>query len=121
MPSQRKTRELGGTMRLGNYRCVLTNQSSVYALYRNGEIQERHRHRYELNNDFVEKLEQKGMMMAGINPEYQVVEIIEFRDHPFFVGVQFHPEFKSRPNRVHPLFYGFVQAAYRYGTQRRRD
>jgi CTP synthase len=121
MPSQRKTRELGGTMRLGNYRCVLTNQSSVYALYRNGEIQERHRHRYELNNDFVEKLEQKGMMMAGVNPEYQVVEIIEFRDHPFFVGVQFHPEFKSRPNRVHPLFYGFVQAAYRYGTQRRRD
>jgi CTP synthase len=120
MPSQRKTRELGGTMRLGNYRCVLTNQSSVYALYREGEIQERHRHRYELNNDFVEKLEQKGMMMAGINPEYQVVEIIEFRDHPFFVGVQFHPEFKSRPNRVHPLFYGFVQAAYRYGTQRRR-
>lgn len=121
MPSQRKTRDLGGTMRLGNYRCVLSSKSSTYSFYRDGEIQERHRHRYELNNDFVEKLEQKGMMMAGVNPEYQVVEIIEFKDHPFFVGVQFHPEFKSRPNRVHPLFYGFVQASYKHRVQKKGD
>lgn len=121
MPSQRKTRDLGGTMRLGNYRCVLSDKSSIYSFCRDGEIQERHRHRYELNNDFVEKLEQKGMIMAGINPEYQVVEIIEFKDHPFFVGVQFHPEFKSRPNRVHPLFYGFVQASYEHRVQKKGD
>ncbi len=120
MLSQRETRKLGGTMRLGNYRCLLEENSLVYALYNEREVQERHRHRYEVNNEFVEKLEQKGMRMVGFNPEYQVVEIIELQNHPFFVGVQFHPEFKSRPNRAHPLFYGFVQASHYYGTRKRR-
>ncbi|MGQ9473915.1 MAG: CTP synthase [Candidatus Caldatribacteriaceae bacterium] len=119
MPSQKKALGLGGTMRLGNYRCVLQDASGVQSLYQSEEIHERHRHRYELNNDFIEKIEKKGMIMAGINPEYQVVEIIELRDHPFFVGVQFHPEFKSRPNRVHPIFYGFVRASLEHSRRKR--
>jgi CTP synthase len=120
LPSQRAMRNKGGTMRLGNYRCLLEPSSQSFALYRQGEVWERHRHRYELNELFVHQLEKKGMVMAGFNPEYQVVEIVELRDHPFFVGVQFHPEFKSRPNRPHPLFSGFVQAAYSFRQRRDR-
>lgn len=120
LPSQRAMRNKGGTMRLGNYRCLLDSSSQGFVFYRQKEVWERHRHRYELNELFVDQLEKKGMVMAGFNPEYQVVEIVELRDHPFFVGVQFHPEFKSRPNRPHPLFSGFVQAAYSFRQRRDR-
>ncbi|MBC7217555.1 MAG: CTP synthase [Candidatus Caldatribacterium sp.] len=120
LPSQRNMRNKGGTMRLGNYRCVLSESSQSFALYGQNEILERHRHRYELNERFVDHLEKKGMLMAGFNPEYQVVEIVELPDHPFFVGVQFHPEFKSRPNRPHPLFLGFLKASHSFHQRRER-
>ncbi|WP_427366753.1 CTP synthase [Candidatus Caldatribacterium saccharofermentans] len=118
LPSQRGMRNKGGTMRLGNYRCLLERSSQSFALYGQEEIWERHRHRYELNEYFVDQLEKRGMVMAGFNPEYQVVEIVEFREHPFFVGVQFHPEFKSRPNRPHPLFLGFLKASCDFRQRR---
>lgn len=111
LPAQRSQTDLGGTMRLGNYQCQLKKSLSK-SLYKTESVWERHRHRYELNSDFIPYLERAGMTMAGFNPEFKVVEIIELKDHPWFVGVQFHPEFKSRPNRPHPLFIGFVQAAY---------
>lgn len=120
LPSQRGMRNKGGTMRLGNYRCLLDQSSQSFSLYGQGEIWERHRHRYELNEHFVDYLEKRGMVMAGFNPEYQVVEIVEIPDHPFFVGVQFHPEFKSRPNRPHPLFLGFLKASYSFRQRRER-
>lgn len=120
LPSQRGMRNKGGTMRLGNYRCLLERSSQSFALYGQEEIWERHRHRYELNEHFVDQLERKGMVMAGFNPEYQVVEIVELWEHPFFVGVQFHPEFKSRPNRPHPLFLGFLKASYDFRQRRGR-
>ncbi|MEN3184163.1 MAG: CTP synthase [Atribacterota bacterium] len=120
LPSQRGMRNKGGTMRLGNYRCLLAQSSQSFSLYGQGEIWERHRHRYELNEHFVDHLEKRGMVMAGFNPEYQVVEIVELPDHPFFVGVQFHPEFKSRPNRPHPLFLGFLKASYSFRQRRER-
>ncbi len=120
LPSQKDAQKMGGTMRLGNYRCVLENSLSK-SLYKREEVWERHRHRYELNNLFVNDLERAGLRMAGYNPDYQVVEIIELKNHPFFIGVQFHPEFKSRPNQAHPLFCGFVEAAYCYQQERRRN
>lgn len=119
-PSQKDTQKMGGTMRLGNYRCVLESSLSK-SLYQKEEVWERHRHRYELNSLFVDELERAGLRMAGYNPDYQVVEIIELKDHPFFIGVQFHPEFKSRPNQAHPLFRGFVEAAHCYRQERKGD
>ena len=127
MPEQKallKEKRYGGTMRLGAYKCELktgTKSWKAYAttpkLLRNfgGHfiISERHRHRYELNNEFKRVLERKGMVMAGINPEKDLVELIELRNHPFFVGTQFHPEFKSRPLEPHPLFREFIRAASR--------
>jgi len=119
LPEQRGQKDMGGTMRLGNYRCVLKNGTKISLLYQHNEIMERHRHRYELNSDYIDQLESSGMIMAGYNPEFQVVEMIELTEHPWFVGVQFHPEFKSRPNRPHPLFYGFVKAARTYHKSER--
>jgi CTP synthase len=101
----------GGTMRLGAYPCVITAGTRMEKLYKQQEISERHRHRYELNNNFRDKFEQFGMTIAGISPDNVLVEAIEIKDSPFFVAVQFHPEFKSRPNKPHPLFYGFIEAA----------
>ena len=113
MPDQRKNivDNLGGTQRLGSYACALREGSISRALYGKSEISERHRHRYEFNNAFWEAFEKHGMRVAGVNEERNLVEIIELVDHPFFVGVQFHPEFKSRPDSAHPLFTGFVAAA----------
>jgi len=99
----------GGTMRLGAYSCKLTPDSFVKKIYNKEEISERHRHRYELNNSYIETLEKKGMKIAGINPERNLAEIVEIQDHPFFVGTQFHPEFKSRPLKPHPLFKELVK------------
>lgn len=110
MPSQAGVTDKGGTMRLGAYPCLLTDDSAVSALYGRQKISERHRHRYEFNNDYRAVFEQNGMRLSGLSPDGLLVEIVELRDHPWFIGVQFHPEFKSRPNRPHPLFAGFVGA-----------
>jgi CTP synthase len=101
----------GGTMRLGAYACDLREGSRVRALYGTDAVRERHRHRFEFNNAYREQFEENGMKVAGVNPERDLVEIVELPDHPFFVGVQFHPEFKSRPLQPHPIFRGFVAAA----------
>lgn len=101
----------GGTMRLGVYDCQLVPGSKAREVYGVPEIKERHRHRYEINNRYRTVFESKGMKISGINPDKDLVEIIEIPEHPWFVGCQFHPEFKSRPNRPHPLFLGLVKAA----------
>ena len=98
-------------MRLGQYPCVLDIRSKSYAQYGEELIYERHRHRYEFNNDYREQMQNAGMMLAGISPDKHIVEMVEIPDHPWFVACQFHPEFKSRPNRPHPLFKGLVAAA----------
>lgn len=111
MPDQQHIDEKGGTMRLGKYPCRLAPDSRAYAAYGETDIGERHRHRYEFNNAYREKFIESGMRVAGVNPDRDLVEIIELPDHPWFVGVQFHPELRSRPNRPHPLFRDFVGAA----------
>lgn len=103
----------GGTMRLGAYPCILTEESFAFKAYGTKEISERHRHRYEFNNSFKEVLLKKGFKISGISPDKQLVEIIEIADHPWFFGCQFHPEFKSRPLEPHPVFSSFIDAAYR--------
>ena len=111
MPDQEKVEDLGGTLRLGSYPCVLQEGSLSIKLFGKKEIQERHRHRYEVNNAYREELSAKGMTIAGTSPDGRIVEMIEIPANPFFVGTQGHPEFKSRPNHAHPLFRGFIQAA----------
>ena len=105
--------DYGGTMRLGNYRCTLKKGTLAYQAYNQPGIVERHRHRYEFNNKFRQQLERAGLVIAGVNRQRNLVEIIELADHPFFVGVQFHPEFKSRPLSPHPLFRDFIKLAIR--------
>jgi CTP synthase len=111
MPDQRGLRNKGATMRLGAYPCVLTPGTVAAEAYGSLEISERHRHRYEFANDYREKLAAVGLILSGTSPDKRLVEMVELRDHPFFVGCQFHPEFKSRPAAPHPLFAGFVRAA----------
>lgn len=111
MPEQKAVEEMGGTMRLGQYPCVLNPESKAFELYGASMIYERHRHRYEVNNDYREELLNEGVIFAGTSPDNHIVEMIELKNHPWFVACQFHPEFKSRPNRPHPLFRGFVTAA----------
>ena len=115
MPDQANLDKMGGTMRLGQCRCeIIDKNSNTYKAYQADEISERHRHRYEFTNNFKEQLASAGMTAAGVNPERNLVEIVEIASHPWFVGVQFHPEFKSRPNRPHPLFRDLVGAAIEY-------
>ncbi|MCF8000780.1 MAG: CTP synthase [Halanaerobiales bacterium] len=111
MPEQKDIEDMGGTMRLGIYPCRLSDSTKSKSLYKEEIIYERHRHRYELNNEYRNELKNNGMLMAGVSPDEKLVEIVEIKDHPWFVATQFHPEFKSRPNRPHPLFVGFVKAA----------
>jgi CTP synthase len=111
MPDQVGITKKGGTMRLGKYPCQLAEDSCSAALYGTGMISERHRHRYEFNNNYRDDLIKCGLSLAGLSPNGSLVEIVELPKHRWFVGVQFHPEFKSRPNRAHPLFYGFIKAA----------
>ena len=111
MESQKKIKEKGGTMRLGSWRCVIENNSLAYKIYSTNEISERHRHRYELNFDFVSQLSEKGMILSGKNPDTGLVEIIELSNHPWFFGVQFHPEYQSTVEEPHPVFVSFVEAA----------
>jgi CTP synthase len=108
----------GGTMRLGAYTCRLENKSHAYHAYQKEEISERHRHRYEFNNEFMDCLKEKGLVVSGTSPNGELVEIIEIKDHPWFLGCQFHPEFKSRPMKPHPLFREFIGAALKNSQSR---
>ncbi len=114
MPEQDGVEDIGGTLRLGAYPCVLTDGTKSMELYGQKEISERHRHRYEVNNDYRDKLKNNGMTLAGLSPDGRIIEMIELNDHPFFIGTQGHPELKSRPNNAHPLFRGFIAAAVKY-------
>ncbi len=111
MPDQNGINEIGGTLRLGSYPCVLDQSSKAYSLYKEKTIHERHRHRYEVNNDYRQVLSDNGMLLSGISPDGRIVEMIELKSHPWFIGTQAHPELKSRPNRPHPLFVGFIKAS----------
>lgn len=118
LAEQEKVVDKGATMRLGAYPCILDKKSFSYKAYAETDISERHRHRYEFNNRFKENLSKSGLKIAGVSPDHKLVEIIEVEDHPWFVGVQFHPELKSRPIRAHPLFREFVKASLRYRNSR---
>ena len=111
MEDQKSVSEKGGTMRLGAYPCKLEKNTLASKAYKNEDISERHRHRYELNNDYREKLSENGMIISGLSPDEKLVEIVELKDHPWFVGVQFHPELKSRAVSGHPLFISFIKHA----------
>ena len=111
MDDQKDITDKGGTMRLGSYPCVLKEESKAYMVYGQKEISERHRHRFEYNNKYKEQMEEAGLICSGTSPDGRLVEIVELKDHPFFVAGQFHPEFKSRPNRPGPLFKGLIEAA----------
>jgi CTP synthase len=125
MPDQRDIQDMGGTMRLGTYPCQLVPGTRAHAAYVSQigggnhvgvvTVQERHRHRFEFNNEFRKILGDAGLVFSGLSPDNRLVEITELRDHPFMLGSQFHPEFKSRPNRPHPLFRAFIDAAMEYG------
>jgi CTP synthase len=112
MPDQRDIADMGGTMRLGLYPCVLQPDSIAKRAFQEDVVQERHRHRFEFNNAYRETLGSAGMRFSGISPDGRLVEIAELDNHPFMLGTQFHPEFLSRPNRPHPLFTSFLEAVY---------
>ena len=114
MPEQDGVEDIGGTLRLGSYPCTLDKESKAYELYGSETITERHRHRYEVNNYYRDDLTKHGMKLSGLSPDGRIVEMMELPDHPWFIATQAHPEFKSRPNRPHPLFKGFVGAALDY-------
>lgn len=116
MPEQKNVTDLGGTMRLGAYPCILKKDSKAYQLYGREQIFERHRHRYEINNEYRDVYEAKGMELSGVSPDGHIVEMIELKDHPYYVATQAHPEFKSRPNHAHPLFAGLVKAAVEHAS-----
>ena len=118
MPDQIGIEDIGGTLRLGSYPCVLSKESKAYQLYGSENIEERHRHRYEVNNDYRDQLEKAGMMLSGLSPDGRIVEMVEIPEHPWFIATQAHPELKSRPNRPHPLFRGFVEAALAHKDER---
>jgi len=111
MPEQIKVEYMGGTMRLGSYPCNIKKETLAYDAYKVKTVNERHRHRFEFNNEYREILQEKGLVISGISPNYLLVEMIELEDHPWFLGCQFHPEFKSRPNKAHPIFVSFMKAA----------
>ena len=105
---------MGGTLRLGNWPCVISEKTKTESVYQSSKILERHRHRYEFNNKYRSVMEDKGVVFSGVSPDGRLVEIVELKDHPWFVGCQFHPEFKSRPGKPHPLFRDFIGAAIEY-------
>ena len=111
MPDQYGDIPKGGTMRLGAYPCTIAKGTIMEKAYGRYDISERHRHRYEFNNDYRERFEAAGMKIAGTSPDNKLVEAVEIPAHPHYVGVQYHPEFKSRPNKAHPLFREFIKAA----------
>ena len=111
MPEQLKSLHKGGSMRLGLYECNLADSTYIKKIYKQNNIKERHRHRYEVNNKYVEELKNVGLIPSGIHPEGDLVEIMEYNNHPFMIGVQFHPEFLSTPLSPHPLIVEFVKSA----------
>lgn len=123
MEEQKQVTKKGGTMRLGAYKCELKRKSKAHQIYGALKIEERHRHRYEFNNKYLEAMEKAGLVASGINPESGLVEIVEMKDHPFFVGVQFHPELKSRVEAPHPLFVSFVAACsfHKYDSDQQKE
>ncbi len=118
MEDQKNISQMGGTMRLGAWDCVLTPGSLIYTVYQQEEISERHRHRYEYNNQYKAALEEAGLLSTGINPKTGLVEVVELKDHPWFIGVQYHPEYKSTVANPHPLFVHFVEAAKNFATKK---
>ncbi|MGB1241528.1 MAG: CTP synthase [Chitinophagales bacterium] len=114
MEEQKNLVNMGGTMRLGSYKCEVKKKSKSYKAYKSAKISERHRHRYEFNNDYLSQFEEAGLNATGINPDTELVEIVELNNHPWFVGVQFHPELKSTVTNAHPLFIDFVKGAIEY-------
>jgi CTP synthase len=110
----------GATMRLGAYSCQIEEKSLAYEAYQQTEISERHRHRYEFNNEFMDQLKENGMVISGTSPSGELVEIVELNDHPWFLGCQFHPEFKSRPMTPHPLFRDFIKASLKNSQNRNK-
>jgi CTP synthase len=118
MEEQKKITKMGGTMRLGAYPCEIQPGTLAYKIYGSTQISERHRHRYEFNNVYLEQYVQNGMVASGCNPQTGLVEIIELPDHPFFIGCQYHPELKSTVEQPHPLFVHFVAAARHFNEQR---
>ena len=121
MADQKKVTQKGGTMRLGAYPCDLQKGTRAYAAYGKNRVMERHRHRYEFNNDYRARFEEAGMVASGINPDSQLVEVVELRDHPWFVGTQYHPELKSTVLNPHPLFVRFIRAAIQHNRQPARE
>jgi CTP synthase len=119
MEEQKEVKQMGGTMRLGSYSCELKKDSQAYKAYKKQSIQERHRHRYEFNERYSKQYKTAGMLLSGTNPETGLVEIVELPDHPFFVGSQFHPEYKSTVENPHPLFVAFIHAAHRYRSEQK--
>jgi len=111
MEEQKRIKNMGGTMRLGSYQCRIREGTLAHEAYGTELVGERHRHRFELNNEFREELESRGLIISGTSPDDFLVEMVEIKDHPWFLGCQFHPEFRSRPNRAHPLFVSFLRAA----------
>ncbi len=111
MEEQKAITQMGGTMRLGSYECELLSDCNTASIYGSTTINERHRHRYEFNNAFQQQFENAGMIPVGKNPKTNLIEIVELKDHPFYIGVQFHPEYKSTVENPHPLFVAFVKAA----------
>lgn len=121
MNDQKYLEEMGGTMRLGAYPCKVKRESKLYEMYQEHNVSERHRHRYEFNNDYREVFEQNGIVFSGVSPDNRLVEAVEYSKNNFFVGVQYHPEFKSRPNKPHPVFKGFIKAAMIYNYENGRE
>lgn len=120
MDEQKNITKMGGTMRLGGYKCILNKKSLAYKCYQKEEIIERHRHRYEFNNEYREKFEENGIIFSGLSPDSKLVEIMELKEHPFYLGCQFHPEFKSRPLDPHPLFVNFIKASYEHKKESKK-
>jgi CTP synthase len=120
MPEQRGIEDKGATMRLGAYPCTIKAGSLAAQIYGTSKISERHRHRYEVNNEYREQLEQGGLVLCGVSPDERLVEMVELPGHPHFVGCQFHPEFKSKPHLPHPLFTSFVRAAVEHHARQGR-
>ena len=114
LEEQKEVKNLGASMRLGTYSCKILKNTLSFHAYKKENISERHRHRYEFNNAYRKPFEEKGMLFSGINTDQDLVEIVELKDHPWFVACQFHPEFKSKPDQAHPLFRNFLAAALEY-------
>jgi CTP synthase len=121
MPDQKNIRNMGATMRLGAYPCVIQEDTLAYQAYKSEQISERHRHRYEVNNKYRSILQSNGMLLSGLSPDRELVEIIELKDHPWFVGCQFHPELKSRATTAHPLFREFIAAALKFSEEKKHS